>query len=1007
MLHVEPLTQGLVTARDASLLGPGELTIAVNGIYRPFDAALSPIGQRGQFGDSLDTTTHTITRIWGFEAGLTVITPEGITNNAEIQTGTVRSGTFALRVFPAVGPAADAHLTMFPTYSAAGALDNSSTYAAVAMRGYIRVGTLPNITTSIFFFRHGVTTRAVVSMTSAGQLLLEGNAGATLSINTWYLFELKYDSAGAGSVSLRIDGGTPQTVVPVNPVGVVDRFVFGKIGGTGGYNIFWDDLVFEAAATIASVNFPGPGHVIALSPDGDGFHDGEYIPDIGSDAFSRLTDPYVAVDTGYVEYNGTNITQEQTCTFEAALISGSPASVVNAVQVNMAVKSTTPGQPTNMRILARSGSTDADLSGTNLQSQDSDRYVASCERLSPFTLTAWTPAELNALEAGMQTQAATSKNRIATLWLEADVLTAGEAGGTISGLRATPFDDNATTIKTLLIARGTVWQSGVGGAWTTVRSGVTTGRRIEAIHFDDTYFCANGIDAGVIFENTAITVSHGMVPSEENDFTITIISGGGQWGQPGGPPVNNTYYHWITEYDSVRDIESSTTSNGIPTFVSAGLATTTVRVQIQYGQGVYPTKHNLNADRWRVYRSLPQEGTQPPVISNFPNGVLIGEVTIPGSPAITNFDDTGIISDTSYRFITISISGSDPLSIQRDTPPPIWSTGDIFEDSLVVNDIAEPRLVRYSFPGKPHSFPSLYFVGFDTKQQDVVTNIKGLGEVLLVGLRSQIWRLNYLPFETDADFNRGRSRQLISPNHGIMGPDAATLFAMADSAPRLAYVSHDGLYMTDGFNTRLLTQDLNWNTLVNVDTLSTSILVNAQHLWCLFFYFTRAGATGAASELLILSYHPQHIKEGGFLKVAGPAGLDTNAADYNSATFEAFAAFANVHEEDAIQGNTVLSAQTRLIYPKEGSLDSDTHVDKVRLLCGSHAGGGINTITLKKRKSDANIETEVSKMFTPSTTENRLISLDLHMNAEAFGALIQSMTTLNYIGFEHSTTERR
>jgi hypothetical protein len=386
--------------------------------------------------------------------------------------------------------------------------------------------------------------------------------------------------------------------------------------------------------------------------------------------------------------------------------------------------------------------------------------------------------------------------------------------------------------------------------------------------------------------------------------------------------------------------------------------------------------------------------------------VLVGEVTIPGVPATTTFDDTGIASDVPYGAITISVAGAPAASFSRDIPPPLWDTGDVFEDSVVVNDTENSNIIRYSFPGLPHSFPELYFIGFSTKQADTVTNIKGLGETLIVGLQSQIWRVNYLPLETDSDFNRGRVRQLISPNHGIMGPDAACIFAMVDSAPRLAYVSHDGLYMTDGFSTRLLTQDIDWDTLVDKDELGSAILLNVQHLWCLFFYYIAAGSGAPNNRLLILSYHPQHLKEGGFLKVAGPTSLDTRAADYNALTYQALASTTNVFEEDVTDSGGTVTATTRLIYPEAGSLDTETYVERVRILCGPYTGGTHN-IAIRARRSDANITTDTSKSFTPSTTENRLVRLELHGNGEAFGATITSAAALHYVGFEHKVTKGR
>jgi hypothetical protein len=568
-------------------------------------------------------------------------------------------------------------------------------------------------------------------------------------------------------------------------------------------------------------------------------------------------------------------------------------------------------------------------------------------------------------------------------------------GANIYAFRATPLEGDGANTTRVIVGHGTVWQYGTGGAWTTFRTSVNP-FRFEAVSFENAYYIGNGSDTPLVFFGTASTIPHGMTRTEDDDFTVANVAGGGLWDQD-GQAEQGFYSWWITEYDSVHDIESALSGDGDMAFVLAD--TNTIRISIQYGTGAYPTLHNSNADTWRVYRSARVTGVNPD--SAYPTGFLVGSVAVPGAPAVTTFDDVGNISDTPYAILSLSIAGSPAILIERDTPPPLWNTGDIFEDSLVVNDTTEPSLVRYSFPGKPHSFPSLYFIGFNTKQQDVVTCIKSLDAVCVVGLRTQLWRLNYLPNETDSEFSRGRCRELISANHGIIGADAACIFTPVEGASRIAYVSHDGLYMTDGIRTQLLTMDLDWDALVSKTDLPNCLLVNAQHLWCLFFYYTSAGGSAPNDRLLTLSYHPQHLKESGYLKIAGPTAVAARAADYASNSFRSFATDTQVREEDVVAGSTILAAQTRLIYPDQ-EIDTESHVSRVRILTGA-ASSGTFTAALRRRRSDADIVTETSKAYTPSTTENRLVTLDLHTNAEAFGALINSSADLLYIAFEHAT----
>lgn len=580
-------------------------------------------------------------------------------------------------------------------------------------------------------------------------------------------------------------------------------------------------------------------------------------------------------------------------------------------------------------------------------------------------------------------------------------------GVNISGLRAIPFEGDSST--RVIVAHGTSWQVGTGGAWSTVFT-PTAGLRIEAIHYNNQYFLSNGTDTPQVINSASALITHGMnitdpAGNELND--LGPANTGGDWTVVGV----DQYEYWFTEYDSVNGIESASGAPDVDNLSSPGSTTGVVRLQIEYGGAQYLIKHNTNATHWRLYRGITGVGDPAPTnyATSFPFGVLIREIAIPGgAPAAVITTDEGIVSTIPYAALTISVAGAGAVDISRDTVPPFWNTGDLFEDQLAVNDAADKSILRYSFPGLPHSFPNLYFIGFETKQADEITHIRSIGEALVVGLKAQIWRVNYLPNETDSEFNRGRCKELISANHGIMGYDAATPFTMVDGSTLLAYVSHDGLYATDGFKTRLLTMDIDWEALVNPAALSSAILINVQHLWTLFLYYTRAGSTYPPHDgVLALSYHPQHIKEGGFLKVSGPLTLSTRAADYATVGFVALAGLTNVLKEDITTETGTFSARTRLIYPEEGSLDTETAVERVRILTGPFSAAGTFNVALRRRKSNTADATDTSKVYVPPTSGNQLLNIELHGRAEAFGATINSQADVHYIGFEHSTAKGR
>lgn len=224
-----------------------------------------------------------------------------------------------------------------------------------------------------------------------------------------------------------------------------------------------------------------------------------------------------------------------------------------------------------------------------------------------------------------------------------------------------------------------------------------------------------------------------------------------------------------------------------------------------------------------------------------------------------------------FPAITITAYGVE-ASVGRNGPPPKATTGDIFQDSLCLNDVEDESLMRYSFPTLVDYFPGVYYINFETKDQDAITNIKTVGNVLVIGLRTQLYRCNFLPREQDAEFDRGRAIELIEANHGIVGRHAATLLSGVEGSQMLAYVSRYGLHLTDGYRVRWATMDLDWEREVDVTYLSKVVLINNPENYELLMFYVPVDAayTTYPSKCLRFNYHPMHIKEGGYLKISGP-----------------------------------------------------------------------------------------------------------------------------------------
>lgn len=208
----------------------------------------------------------------------------------------------------------------------------------------------------------------------------------------------------------------------------------------------------------------------------------------------------------------------------------------------------------------------------------------------------------------------------------------------------------------------------------------------------------------------------------------------------------------------------------------------------------------------------------------------------------------------------------------RNGQPPIAKTGCIFQGSLVTNDAAAPSLLRWSVPGDPEAFPTLYYLPIETKHNDQITYIGTVNNVCVVGLNNSIIRLNYLPTEDDASFSRSRIYDFISTTQGIIHQRAATTFLTPDGRELMACITKDGIYVTDGFTISKWDADYDFWPIVSNITFNNHSLHDPR--WSSLVNDVGTGnllLTYNSSEGLLrvipYAYSPRHIKEGPRFKV--------------------------------------------------------------------------------------------------------------------------------------------
>jgi hypothetical protein len=388
-----------------------------------------------------------------------------------------------------------------------------------------------------------------------------------------------------------------------------------------------------------------------------------------------------------------------------------------------------------------------------------------------------------------------------------------------------------------------------------------------AVHYNNEHFLLNGVDVNQVVSTTdssgntvnppdsTSTARHGMAV---NTSAPTMSETGGS-GTGFTITSSSTLIYWIEERVKVGSLVTKrNASSSDETVTITGDGTTTYKPLV-----TRPTTVNSEATHWALFRTATD--------GSFPTGAEISEVAI----ATTTIEDTNetndpaIPSGSTYELWVASQFGA-VISVPRNGVPPIATTGDVFEDSVVTNDVSDERAIRYSWPDKPHQWPTQQRIPFETKEHDEVVLIRRMGSILMVALRDSLWRVNILPRPEDASFDVARIKEQVEGAFGCVGPYAGTTFSFGRGL-RFAYVSTSGIVMANEAEWDILTDDINWDKHIEISKLSQSILVDNPQEFRLEFDYTPKGEE-TNTKAFFLYYHPTHLKGGGRpkMKVSGP-----------------------------------------------------------------------------------------------------------------------------------------
>jgi hypothetical protein len=236
-----------------------------------------------------------------------------------------------------------------------------------------------------------------------------------------------------------------------------------------------------------------------------------------------------------------------------------------------------------------------------------------------------------------------------------------------------------------------------------------------------------------------------------------------------------------------------------------------------------------------------------------------------------------------YRVVTYRSQVGTTVSDPAQLPPTTHTMATIFQGMYVTNDSSLPSVMRYSLPNYPEYFPKPYLLKLITRKKDIITFMRPVGQVLVVGLRDNIKRINFLPTETDTDFGiGGTAQEPLAEDHGIAGPQAGALYDHPGGGSVLFYLSTNGPRITDGITTRPANTDLDWRNTVNLDFLANAqVRVYTREQWIVVYYSPAGTTHGLNTKALIFHYSSDKMKDGempctGPLTVSGRATCTAN-----------------------------------------------------------------------------------------------------------------------------------
>jgi hypothetical protein len=205
--------------------------------------------------------------------------------------------------------------------------------------------------------------------------------------------------------------------------------------------------------------------------------------------------------------------------------------------------------------------------------------------------------------------------------------------------------------------------------------------------------------------------------------------------------------------------------------------------------------------------------------------------------------------------------------------------------------------------------------------------------------------------------------------------------------------------MTNGYQADTLTDDLDWQSLVNTTRLANCEFINHPEEYRLLLYYTPVGGS-SNTKALAFYYHPTHLKNGK-LKVSGPLDVVTTGtvvALLPSGEEVLFTASNGVIYREGSGEGTAYVLETREIYP--GGPGVGGEVLKVLM---HQTGGGQHRVT--PTVVSANVEPRVDVPILVTAPSRGLVRIPMRVGCDGVSFKIERVTgsggALDYLILEH------